>query len=41
MDENGKEVSVVNSDGGLYAKNRYAEMKRIVIPSNMLAFQLG
>jgi hypothetical protein len=27
--------------GGLYAKNRFAEMARIVIPKDMLAFQLG
>ena len=41
MDENGKEVQIKSNDGGLYAKNRFAEMARIPIPPNMLAFQLG
>lgn len=27
--------------GGLYAQNRFTDMARIAIPSNMLAFQLG
>jgi hypothetical protein len=41
MNEEGKEVSVSNSDGGLFAKNRFAEMAKISIPANMCAFQLG
>lgn len=34
-------MEIKSSEGGLYAKNRFAEMARIAIPSNMLAFQLG
>jgi hypothetical protein len=41
MDENGNEAQIKSNDGGLYAKNRFAEMARIPIPPNMLAFQLG
>lgn len=42
IDAEGKEVSVASSaDGGLYAKNRFAEMAKISIPANMCAFQLG
>ena len=41
IDENGKEVSIEKNDGGLYARNRFTDMARIAIPSDMLAFQLG
>ena len=41
LDPNGKEYKVDTSDGGLFAKNRFADIARIAIPSNMLAFQLG
>jgi hypothetical protein len=41
IDENGKEVEIKSADGGLFAKNRFAEMARISIPSHMCAFQLG
>lgn len=37
----GKEVTLKTSTGGLYAQNRFADMARIAIPPQMLAFQLG
>ena len=40
-DEEGQEVKFPINTGGLYAKNRFAEMTRIKIPSHTLAFQLG
>lgn len=40
-DEEGKEVKFPINTGGLYAKNRFAEMTRIKIPPHTLAFQLG
>lgn len=40
-DANGKEITFPVKTGGLYAKNRFAEMAKISIPKDMLAFQLG
>ena len=34
-------MNVQSSKGGLFAKNRFEEMKKIAIPKNMLGFQLG
>lgn len=41
VDDNGKEVTLKNNSGGLYAQNRFTDMARIDIPSHMLAFQTG
>ena len=40
-DKNGDEFTLKTNTGGLYAQNRFADMLRIVIPPNMIAFQLG
>ena len=40
-DSNGNEISVSTTEGGLFAKNRFADTAKIAIPKNMLAFQLG
>jgi hypothetical protein len=41
LDPSGNEVDVAATNGGLFAKNRFAEMSKIGIPKTMLAFQLG
>jgi hypothetical protein len=41
IDAEGKQYQPTTAQGGLYAKNRFAEMARISIPANMMAFQLG
>ncbi len=40
-DKNGEDSTIPLKTGGLYAKNRFADMARIAIPPEMLAFQLG
>lgn len=39
--KNGEDSTIPLKTGGLYAKNRFADMARIAIPPEMLAFQLG
>ena len=41
LDAEGKEVQLKSKSGGLYCKNRFSEVERISIPTNMMAFQLG
>lgn len=41
VDEHDEEIKFIPQEGGLYAKNRSDNKKRIAIPANMLAFQLG
>jgi isopenicillin N synthase-like dioxygenase len=40
-DEHGEEIKFPLQTGGLYAKNRFADVARISIPADLLAFQLG
>jgi isopenicillin N synthase-like dioxygenase len=40
-DEHGQEIKFPLKTGGLYAKNRFADVAKIGIPTDMLAFQLG
>ena len=40
-DASGQEITFPVQSGGLYAKNRFADVARITIPKEMLAFQLG
>lgn len=40
-DSEGKEITYPLKTGGLFAKNRFADIAKISIPSDMLAFQLG
>lgn len=41
IDKDGNEVDFKETNGGLFAKNRFTEATKILIPKDMMAFQLG
>lgn len=41
LDKDGNEIEFKETNGGLFAKNRFSEAAKVSIPKDMLAFQLG